>query len=100
MSGEMIERVAKAIVAILDKIDGGGTPWDEAPEEARVALRQMARAVIETMLDPTDEMLAKGSEAAEICDDGWEPNATWMAMIYAALDDSVTKVLPEAQKTL
>lgn len=75
---EMIERVAKAIMTANEM--STGLKFSDL-------CRDMARAAIGAMMEPTDNMLRRGSAAAEVCDDGWETNATWMAMINAAVDD-------------
>ena len=74
---EIVERVARALV------EADGTCVD------------LARAAIEAMLVPTDEMLTAGSVMAEVCEDGWESNATWRAMIHAALLPDEPKGLPQ-----
>ena len=88
MSGEMIERVARAIASSRHLSEELWPDW--APE---------ARAAIKAMREPTKKMQmafyeidAPGAPAG--CVDGWQ------AMIDAALEDSLTEVLPRAQKTL
>ena len=82
---EMVNRVAQAIFDVAPFRDNYG-PFSEQSELYQRLTKVYARAAIEAMLEPTDAMLARGSEAAEVCDDGWESNATWCAMIYAALE--------------
>lgn len=82
---EMIERVARALW--LDYWDGDACAWEDAEESARETSRSLARAAFHSMMEPTDAMLRRGSAAAEFCDNGWESNATWMAMINSALED-------------
>lgn len=66
---EMIERVAKLIRDIADK--AGERVADDVSFE-------MARAVIEAMRDPTEEMIREGSGFAQ-------SEFAWEAMIDAAL---------------
>lgn len=63
----MIERVAKALEDVTDK---GFATWEEA-----------ARAAIEAMLDPTEEMMRAGEE------DRWDDQVdfVWRAMVREAL---------------
>lgn len=71
---EMVARVTRAL---------------QACEPAQIGQRtgqRLARAAIEAMREPTDEMLSAGSAAAEACDEGWETNATWRAMIDVAVN--------------
>jgi hypothetical protein len=75
---EMVERVAKALEMPMVDMSTGMTP------QRRLEL--MARAAIEAMREPTDEMEKAGAFA---WDDDWctETNALnmWQAMIDAAL---------------
>lgn len=90
--GEMVERVARAICRA-----GICGPRDHLDQQENANWRKFtleARAAIEAMLDPTDEMLAAGSAAAEVCDDGWESNATWCAMVGAALAEDRQTAAP------
>jgi hypothetical protein len=108
MSDEMIMRVAKAIVEKINEIEGYGTSWEDAPPEQREAMSPLARAAIEAMCKPTEEMICEGDEhiIEALNDHGVvrrEPTpaeGAWRAMIRTALGDSVTEVLPGAQKTL
>jgi hypothetical protein len=53
---EMIERVAKAMVAKVNQIDGEGRGWEEASADERAEACAIARAAIEAMREPTNEM--------------------------------------------
>lgn len=75
---EMVERGAAAMRAKRRELIN--QPLD------RIWPRLM-EAALESIMEPTDAMLRRGSAAAEVCDDGWESNATWMAMINAALEE-------------
>lgn len=67
---EMIERVAKAL---------GGGDWDSCPND-RPRWREDARAAIEAMREPTEEMI----EAANECEASWK--SIWPAMLDAATE--------------
>jgi hypothetical protein len=64
-----------------------GTGDTLAYKNRRTSSLRKARAALEAIMEPTDAMLRRGSAAAEVCDDGWESNATWMAMINAAVEE-------------
>lgn len=87
---EMLEQVAKAMWdARRAHANNSGVElelWGDGTIPKANGIMDEARAAIEAMIDPTDNMLIRGSAAAEVCDDGWETNATWMAMINAAVD--------------
>lgn len=53
---EMAERVAKAICAAQSWM----LPWDEIPAEAQDGMRNVARAAIAAMREPTDKMVEAG----------------------------------------
>jgi hypothetical protein len=79
MASETIERVAQAI---LDS----ATPYHDKASH-RAALMAQARAAIEAMREPTDEMCkAAGEDRGP--DDHWPPCTTWQMMIDAALKES------------
>lgn len=63
----MIEQVAKAIyhALMVKNMDRPGIPisWEEVGDEARENLLTVARAAIEKMQDPTDEMCRVGLRA-------------------------------------
>lgn len=80
---EIIERGAKAIYEKWAANRNIGEPWDEVvrlnhsiADEAR----QEARAVIESMRDPTDAMIDAGGVYAK-----YSIKAAWQEMIDAAL---------------
>ena len=87
----MVERVARALFAYdiehhSMQITGART-W-EAHEKRHPAYRGLARAAIEAMRDPTPAM--EDAPQMELDDESglleWPgPNATWFAMIDAAL---------------
>lgn len=67
---EMIERVAGAIVENNMRLS-----WEEA--------RDLARAAIKAMRDPTDEM--KAAADVSVSGEFYPPDMTWELMIDAAL---------------
>ena len=74
MTSEMVERVAKAIRAVVATHDD----WDSIGYGAREMYRRDARAAIEAMRTPTPDMCSAG--------EGYNyPDNTWEAMIDAAL---------------
>lgn len=103
---EMIERVARAIVAKMEEQQlGTQSPWHD-PEFRRDAC-DCARAAIQAMRDPIGDMLDAGAatmglppafelhlcdvrpDIADIligCLDG-QPSKTWRAMVGAALHE-------------
>lgn len=88
MSG-LVERVAKAIFREgfhHDELESVvAAKWEEWPE-SRQQCRRKARAAIEAMREPTNEMVGAGVE-------GWKANGylsiqwVWPCMIDAALGD-------------
>jgi hypothetical protein len=78
---EMIERVAKALW--LDYWDGDACAWEDAEESARETSRSLARAAIEAMREPTEDMI----EAGRSENFGNYPNQAWHAMIDQALTE-------------
>lgn len=86
MTENMIERVATAMV---DAFTNGNMQLDDAPEYHRARYLEAARATIETMREPTQAMVARGSWASygggEIGSTG-SKNA-WRKMIDAALSE-------------
>lgn len=97
---EMVEKVARAI---YDKptsfdgdtvathlcqsmmIDASSRNKNEMLDIVRSVCRDAARAAIEAMADPSDEMLMAGGEAILNADEDWKSNACYRAMIDAAL---------------
>lgn len=57
MSETMVERVARAIA------EASGALWEAEDHEGRALFRRDARAAIEAMREPTDEMVIAGLEA-------------------------------------
>lgn len=103
MSGEMIERVAKAMWERTH--DGRWEDRGDGQDMSREIHLEDARAAIEAMQDPTKDMIEQFEwhKAQEAADFYW----TWMiAMALGRAHgppvggDSVTVELPEAQKTL
>ena len=76
----MIERVAQTL-ADVNELD-----YDEFPEQHNA----LARAAINAMREPTDAMLSAGGRAILNADEDWKSNASWRAMIDAALNEQVT----------
>jgi hypothetical protein len=77
--GEMIERVAMAIF----RNGIGELVWSSGSDEQHEAAFRQARAAIEAMREPTDEMMDAGREKTN-----WGPHGTdecWRAMIDATL---------------
>lgn len=89
----MVERVARTIHEHhAFECIGEDTPWDEVNEvfeQAQDDYRKVARAVIEAMREPTDEIKEAGSGFIyEAWGDGKIIAAeAWEAMIDAALKD-------------
>lgn len=90
---EMVERVAQAIALASN----GGT-WDDwYNDEQREFHRKRARAAIEAMREPTEDMWKAGlatGHVGGIGDNGglepndFDPEEVWPAMIDAALADT------------
>lgn len=77
---EMIERVAAAIYAVQPHLNTGKpVPWLELIGPLREKSIELARAAIEAMREPTDEM----ADAVDETDTGIE--SAWRCMIDAAL---------------
>ena len=72
----MVERVARAIAS------DSNTIWDNLDEGSRANYESMARAAIEAMREPTEEMLWAGIE--DKSDDGLI--SRWESMIDSALE--------------
>ena len=83
---DMVEKVAKELAGHVQ-----GLTWDELPEHRKAVtpraewgkhcFRDMARAAIRALMEPTEEMLDVG--LAAIKDNG--PTQIWQAMLKAAL---------------
>jgi hypothetical protein len=84
---EMIERVAKAIWDQERKQpDCGHRPdWEVLNVTAADAYRAKAKAAIEAMREPTDQMIDDGYEAGGYTPDPSDVPAAFRAMIDAAL---------------
>jgi hypothetical protein len=68
---EMVERVARAIYAAGK--DDYAWPWDELNETRKEGVRDVARAAIAAMREPTEAMLQAGSDIAHVVTlDDWE----------------------------
>lgn len=95
---EMVERVARAIERERWRIAIEQTQGAKisSPEGSRRA----ARAAIEAMLEPTDEMVAAGLAQKDECEDGGHCRAAcviehaWPKMIDAALTGTTAKPAP------
>lgn len=44
-----------------------------------------AREAIRSLMEPSDSMIAAGQRALMDCDDTWQSNAAWRAMVDEAL---------------
>ena len=75
---EMIERVAKAIHGYRDK----PIPWDRCAPTYQVELRKQAKAAIEAMKEPTEEMLEAGAYDLDI-----KLSTQYQNMINKALEE-------------
>ena len=90
---EMVERVARAIYEASTLVMGDDAPDDWADigpdhDKARAEWAKLARAAIEAMREPTNEMTVVGWKFAETRDailGNGEIDALWRAMIDAAL---------------
>lgn len=84
---EMVERVAKAIVARIDVMDGCGSTWDAAPASAKEEAFIIARAAIEAMREPTEPMIQRGWELLR---GNLRPDEIYPHMIDEALRHAVS----------
>jgi len=55
----MVERVAQGLVVFLQRKDPETDPWETANEDMRSAMREMARHILGTMREPTEEMVER-----------------------------------------
>jgi hypothetical protein len=85
----MVERVAEAISQAMDRMEGdkprllaGLMPWWQAE------MRKIARAAIEALQEPTEEML---KEAAWIAGREDVAEDTWKAMLGVALSGAADR---------
>jgi hypothetical protein len=93
MTANVIERVAFTICDELELDKGGLNDW----REPQGTLQRVARAVIEAMREPTDNMREAGEEAfdwnsSELYGSYYmartDSSECWKAMIAAALEDA------------
>ncbi len=87
--GEMVERVARAIEPLFDWTIDGRLGNDNGAKDAHAARLEVARAAIEAMREPTDNMLDAPEYEDDHCDARYMLAAdfvrAWHAMIDAAL---------------
>lgn len=84
MSGEMVERVAKAQWE-LDCKSSDRAAWEDADNEHRLAAMELAHIAIKAMREPTEGMVDAGYDfTADPC---WREDfiKAWQAMIDEAL---------------
>lgn len=87
-SESMVERVARAIYE--GRNGRGARAWGSQPNAHKEPYRSDARAAIEAMREPTDEMIIEGVETLNhSLGDGSvmdrDPLFAWRAMIHVAL---------------
>lgn len=91
MENEMIERVARAMHDLCQaQTPTQGATWENSYPEARDQLRQLARAAVEAMREPTEAMKEAGiSRAVDLIEaftsTDYVADETWAAVIDAAL---------------
>ena len=78
----MIEDVAQAIWKQSNRQLRSGEAWADAHPLAKDAFRELARAAIEAMREPTKEMI---ESTLDRC--GYDDSFAWSVMIDAALTD-------------
>lgn len=78
----MVERVASAIYD-----QRHGLSFDLASEPEKKATREIARAAIEAILEPTASMIAAADELPVSYDDGHDVAQVWRTMAREALDE-------------
>ena len=82
---EMVEKVAKALAVKSHMAD-----WVDIGEGSKDVILMLARAAIEAMRDPTDEMAESGAGTQVFF--GWKgANAPECADIYRAMIDAALK---------
>lgn len=81
----MLERAARGMFdSEPNNHPAGHIPrWEAQPEHLRESYRNRASAVLTTLLDPTEEMIAAGKPHAGVA--GGSANRTFTAMIRTAL---------------
>lgn len=82
---EMVERVARAIVAKINEIDGEGRQWEEGSADERAEASMIARAAIEAMREPTNDMIDALWAEEEKAQGGGCGKLMFVAAIDAAL---------------
>lgn len=83
---EMIERVAAAIYAVQPHLNTGKpVPWLELIGPLREKSIELARAAIEAMREPTEEMMDAGESADPTPERDTNAIRVWGRMIDAAL---------------
>lgn len=90
----MVEKVARAIYEATPFPNTEG-PYEAQTDEYRRMCKVLARAAIEALREPTEEMANEGMNAGTDADDPYEPgnmsSATipiWQAMLDAALKEA------------
>ena len=103
---EMVERAAQAMYESIGGGQGIYAAWLENEESGKENYRRMARAAIEAMREPSDDMLRQverqydGTDSYEMwCDLGFDESTinAWQAMIDSAL--SLPTDTPEGNET-
>jgi len=83
MTNEMVQRVAMAICEVSSGNPGNTHEWR--------SFEKQARAAIEAMRHPTDEMVFRASLVRDAPLDGRKPARILSAMVDAALQDSASQ---------
>ena len=88
---EMVEKMARELAGHVQEL-----PWDELPEHrkavtpraewGKLCFRDMARAAISALMEPTDEMLEVGRYQVDHARSAPMTSA-WQAMLTAALGE-------------
>ena len=99
---DMVEKVARELAGHVQ-----GLPWDELPEHrkavtpraewGKLCFRDMARAAIRALMEPTEEML-KAREGLYDFPPDQEDREDWQAMLKAALDEPECPMCDECGK--
>ena len=110
---DMLEKVARELAGHIQELS-----WDELPEHRKAVIpraewgklcfRDMARAAISVLMEPTEEMQNAGADlCADIFDadfhkEHWpygEVTKIWQAMLEAALGEPFIHVSPDSGTT-
>lgn len=88
----MIEKIAEAIYERIRKGARHMPPWAEQPETVKDWHRKIARAAVESMREPTDEMMVYAEETVPQLSSFNEKDQSpsyiaWQAMIDKALEE-------------